>query len=44
MEYSAQKAAEILKQTHLKPLSEIFTQEQLLTKLVKIILDKWQHS
>ena len=29
MEYSAQKAAGILKQTHLKPLSEIFTQEQL---------------
>ena len=29
MEYSAQKAAVILKQTDLKPLSEIFTQEQL---------------
>ena len=29
MEYSAQKAAVILTQTHLKPLSEIFTQEQL---------------
>ena len=29
MEYSAQKAAGILKQTHLEPLSEIITQEQL---------------
>ena len=29
MEYSAQKAAGILKQTHLKPLSQIFTPEQL---------------
>ena len=29
MEYSAQKAAGILKQTHPKPLSEIITQEQL---------------
>ena len=29
MEYSAQKATVILKQTDLKPLSEIFTQEQL---------------
>ena len=29
MEYSAQKAAGILKQTHLRPLSQIFTPEQL---------------
>ena len=29
MEYSAQTAAEIQKQTHLRPLSEIFTPEQL---------------
>ena len=29
MEYSAQKAAGMLKQTHLRPLSEIFTPEQL---------------
>ena len=29
MEYTAQKAAGVLQQTHLKPLSEIFTSEQL---------------
>ena len=28
MEYTAQKAAGVLQQTHLKPLSEIFTSEQ----------------
>ena len=27
MEYTAQKAAGVLQQTHLKPLSEIFTSE-----------------
>ena len=30
-EYSAKKAAGILGETHLKPLSEIFTEEQLKT-------------
>ena len=29
IEYTAQKAAGVLQQTHLKPLSEIFTSEQL---------------
>ena len=48
-EYSAKKAAGIHENSHLKPLSEIFTEEQLEkvpidNKVGEIILDKCQSS